>query len=191
MERLPSPAQTGCSQPTTSSASPSGGQGVQLPQPTAAESADQGQDVKDTTFPREPSCVHLACSVAKQQVITGGKCNHLPADGQCIGPPLKTDGQLCQICLLWHCGFWCKAALPGEGVQQQQRSQISPGHEIWSTQWYSHFQSLLGSLMSSQVGWSYPTTMSRPFSLPQGGRSMMLLGYYSLGELGWWGLTAC
>lgn len=55
---------------------------VQPPQSTVAK---PGQDVKDRAFPREPSCTHLAHSVATQQAIRGRKCNRLPADGQHTG----------------------------------------------------------------------------------------------------------
>lgn len=100
---------------------------------------------------------------------------------------LKTDGQPCQTCLLWHCGFWCRAALPGEVVQQQQCSQTSPGHEIWRPQGYSLLQSLLWSLThepSGLVSAHHNAKTLLPFQRREDHEAATLLQFRSTGVVG-------
>lgn len=146
--------------------------------------------MKDTAFPREPSCTHLAHSLAKQPAIAGGKCNHLLANGQCIGssrPMVSHARRACSGTVAFGAGLHCLGRLSSSSnahrPAQGMRSGVPRGTPC--------SRACFGASRMSRVGWSQPITMPRHFSLSRGGRIMRLLGYSSLGALGWLGLTAC
>lgn len=83
--------------------------------------------------------------------------------------------KVCEPCLPWHFGFWCRAA-----AMPTDHSRRRFG--------------VLGVFPAAEHAWEAPTWLLSAHqsaeSLPQGGRNVMLPGDPSLGALGWSALAA-
>lgn len=69
--------------------------------------------MKDIAFPWEPSCTHLAHSLAKQQVIPGGEFKPISAQGQHIGCLRLMDSRACSGTATFSARLHCLESVSG------------------------------------------------------------------------------